>query len=111
MGVGSQLCKARSHPRGLRSDPRALGSGAHIRLDLWQPPGESRLRVAARNWRGTDLRDDDPADAQEVGERSRMRATQTPSQMRGSGKNSERLRSSEPSMNVVTSEDGFRRGY
>jgi hypothetical protein len=37
------------------------------------------LRVPARNWRGTDLRDDDPADAQKGGPRSRMRASQTPS--------------------------------
>ena len=31
-----------------------------------------------------DLRDDDPADAQKVGERSRMRASQTPSRPRPS---------------------------
>jgi hypothetical protein len=73
---GCGVPTSRALSRGLRSDPQTLDSGAHIRLDLSQPPEESTLRVSARNGRGTDLRDDDPADAQKVDERSRMRASQ-----------------------------------
>src|SRR5215210_8431647 len=80
MGVGSQRRGARSYTCGLRSDPQALGSGAHIRVDLSQPPDESRLRVFDPDHRSVDLCDDDPTDAQKASEGHRVRASQTPSE-------------------------------
>jgi hypothetical protein len=81
MGVGSQRRGARSHPLGLRSDPQALGRGAHIRVDLWQPPDESRLRVFGPEHRSVDLCDDDPTDAQKASEGNLVRTSQTPSKL------------------------------
>lgn len=66
---------------GLRSsDPQTLGCGAHIlRVDLSQPPDESRLRVFGPDHRSIDLCDDDPTDAQKASEGNRVRTSQTPS--------------------------------
>src|SRR5215207_10180525 len=79
MGVGSQRRGARSYTCGLRSDPQALGRGAHIRVDLSQPPDELRLRVFGPDHRSVDLCDNDPTDAQKASEGDRVRASQTPS--------------------------------
>src|SRR5215212_3219356 len=79
MGVGSQRRGARSYTCGLRSDPQALGGGAHIRVDLSQPPDESRLRVFDPDHRSVDLCDDDPTDAQKASEGDRVRTSQTSS--------------------------------
>src|SRR5215208_1576901 len=79
MGVGSQRRGARSYTCGLRSDPQALGRGAHIRVDLSQPPDESRLRIFDPDHRSVDLCDDDPTDAQKASEGHRVRASQTSS--------------------------------
>src|SRR5829696_2300726 len=77
--VGSQRRGARSYTCGLRSDPQALGRGAHIRVDLSQPPDKSRLRIFDPDHRSVDLCDDDPTDAQKASEGHRVRASQTSS--------------------------------
>ena len=54
-------------------------SGAHLRVDHAQPEDELRLRVLGTDHGGTYLLVDDPADATEASQGSRMRASQTPS--------------------------------
>jgi transposase len=66
-------------PEGFEVIRRRWVVETHLRLDISQPKDEPRLRVLGADDGGVDLRDDDPANAQKAGARSRMRASQTPS--------------------------------
>src|SRR5215204_5734420 len=57
-----------------------MGDRAHSRVDHAQSEDEPRLRVLVRDDGGSDLRGDDPTDAQKARQRGLMRPSQTPSE-------------------------------
>src|SRR5215213_2289710 len=59
-----------------------MGDRAYDRVDYAQPKDEPRLRVLVGDDGGSDLRGDDPSDAQKARQRSIMRSSQTPSKRR-----------------------------
>src|SRR5215207_8048075 len=80
MGEGAGGRRASAISCGLHRLAEALGDRAHDRVDYAQPEDEPRLRVLVRDDGGSDLRGDDPTDAQKARQCSLMRASQTPSQ-------------------------------
>src|SRR5215208_3371901 len=79
MGEGAGGRRASAISCGLHRLAEALGDRAHDRVDYAQPKDEPRLRVLVGDDGGSDLRGDDPSDAQKARQRSIMRASQTPS--------------------------------
>jgi hypothetical protein len=79
MGEGSGGRRAYAISCGLHPLAEALGDRAHDGVDYAQPEDESGLGVLVRDDGGSDLRGDDPTDAQKARQCRLMRASQTPS--------------------------------
>ena len=79
MGEGAGGRRASAISCGLHRLAEALGDRAHDRVDYAQPEDEPGLRVLVRDDGGSDLRGDDPTDAQKARQCRLMRASQTPS--------------------------------
>ena len=79
MGEGTGQRRASTISCGLHRLTEALGDRAHDRVDYAQPEDEPGLRVLVRDDGGSDLRGDDPTDAQKARQCRLMRASQTPS--------------------------------
>src|SRR5919112_806543 len=82
MGEGAGGRRASAISCGLHRLAEAMGDRAYDRVDYAQPKDEPRLRVLVGDDGGSDLRGDDPSDAQKARQRSIMRASQTPSKRR-----------------------------
>src|SRR5215203_921745 len=80
MGEGAGGRRASAISCGLHRLAEALGDRAHDRVDYAQLEDEPRLRVLVRDDGGSDLRGDDPTDAQKARQRGLMRPSQTPSE-------------------------------
>src|SRR5215213_11437178 len=78
-GKGTGQRRASTVPCWLHRLAEALGDRAHARVDYAQPQDEPGLRVLVRDDGGSDLRSDDPTDAQKARQSSLMTASQTPS--------------------------------
>src|SRR5215203_4147524 len=79
MGEGTGGRRASAISCGLHRLAEALGDRAHDRVDYAQPEDEPGLRILVGDDGGSDLRGDDPTDAQKTRQRSLMRTSQTPS--------------------------------
>ena len=73
MGEGTGGRRASAISCGLHRLAEALGDRAHDRVDYAQPEDEPGLRVLVRDDGGSDLRGDDPTDAQKARQSSLMR--------------------------------------
>src|SRR5215218_3217329 len=80
MGEGGGGRRASTISCGLHCLAEALGDRAHDRVDHAQPEDEPGLRVLVRDDGSSDLRGDDPADAQKTRQCRLMTTSQTPSE-------------------------------
>src|SRR5215208_3689482 len=83
MGEGAGGRRASTISCGLHCLAEALGDRAHDRVDHAQPEDEPGLRVIVRDDGSSDLRGDDPADAQKTRQCRLMMTSQTPSKRSG----------------------------